>query len=165
MSLSRGKSFLPDLIALEKAITLEGTVTMEANSIYRIDNKAQYYSFVKIIVRHSFLSVRCWRPRFEPDALEKRPPRESEEELERWKACAVAVLLLILLVVYVAVVSAPIFMRLARLILAGNGLRELTLPRGTTAARSGGTKKRYQCRPISAAPKWLQHGCPAIGRD
>lgn len=29
-------------------------MTTEANSIYRIDNKAQYYSFVKTIMRHSF---------------------------------------------------------------------------------------------------------------
>ena len=38
------------------------------------------------------------------------------------------ILHLILLVVYVAVVSAPISMRLAGLILARNGLRELPLP-------------------------------------
>ena len=38
------------------------------------------------------------------------------------------ILLLILLVVYVAVVSAPISIRLVGLILARNGLRELPLP-------------------------------------
>jgi hypothetical protein len=77
----------------------------------------------------------------------------------------VTILLLILLVVYVAVVSAPISMRFARLILTGSGLRELALPRGSTTVRSAGVEKRYQCRFISAAPKWFRLDWPAIGRD
>lgn len=57
------------------------------------------------------------------------------------------ILLLILLVVYVAVVSAPISMRLAGLILARNGLRDLPLPPGSTTVRSGAPKSGHQCSP------------------
>ena len=70
------------------------------------------------------------------------------------------ILLLILLVVYVAVVSAPISMRLAGLILARNGLRELPLPAGSTTVRSGTPKSG-----ISAAPKWLRRDSHAIVRN
>ncbi len=48
-----------------------------------------------------------------------------------------AILLFILLVVYVAVVSTPISMSLAGLILARNGHRELQLLPGSTTVRSG----------------------------
>ena len=90
----------------------------------------------------------------------KGPPRESEEDSGDRKACAMTILLLILLVVYVAVVSAPISMRLAGLILARNGLRDLPLPPGSTAARSGAPKSG-----ISAAPKWLRRDCQANVRN
>ena len=67
------------------------------------------------------------------------------------------VLLVILLVVYAAVLSAPISTRLVGLILARNGLRELSLPAGSTTVRSGAAKSG-----ISAAPKWLRRDCHAI---
>ena len=70
------------------------------------------------------------------------------------------ILLLFLLVVYVAVVSAPISMRLAGLILARNGLRELPLPRGSTTVRSGAPKSG-----ISAVSKRLRHDYHAIVRS
>jgi len=37
--------------------------------------------------------------------------------------------------------------------------------RGSTTVRSAGVEKRYQCRFISAAPKWFRLDWPAIGRD
>jgi hypothetical protein len=67
------------------------------------------------------------------------------------------ILLLILLVVYVAVVSAPISTRLAGLVLAHNGLRELPLSAGSMAVHSGAAKNG-----ISADPKWLRRDCHAI---
>ena len=67
------------------------------------------------------------------------------------------ILLLILLVVYVAMVSTPISMSLAGLILARNGLRELRLPPGSTTVRS-----RVPKSSVSAAPKWLRRDCQAI---
>ena len=70
------------------------------------------------------------------------------------------ILLLILLVVYVAVVSAPISMRFAGLVLARNGLRELPLPGGSTMVRSGTPKSG-----ISAAPQWLRRNWHAIVRN
>ena len=70
------------------------------------------------------------------------------------------ILLLILLVVYVAVVSAPISMRLAGLILARNGLRELPLLGGSTTFRSATPK-----RGTSAAPEWLRRDRHAIVRS
>jgi hypothetical protein len=70
------------------------------------------------------------------------------------------ILLLILLVVYVAVVSTPISMSLAGLILARNGLRELPLPPRSTTVRSRPPKSG-----ISAAPKWLRRDCHAIVRN
>jgi len=70
------------------------------------------------------------------------------------------VLLVILLVVYAAVLSAPISMRLVGLILARNGLRELPLPVGSTTVRSGAAKSG-----ISAAPQWLRRNWHAIVRN
>ncbi len=70
------------------------------------------------------------------------------------------IVLLILLVVYVAVVSAPISMRLVGLILARNGLRELPLLGGSTTFRSAMPKSG-----TSAAPKWLGRDSHAIVRN
>ena len=71
------------------------------------------------------------------------------------------ILVLILLVIYVALVSAPTSMRLAGLIVARNGLRELPpLPPGSTTARSGAPRSG-----VSAAPKRLRRDRHAIVRN
>jgi hypothetical protein len=68
------------------------------------------------------------------------------------------ILLLILLVAYVAVVSGPVSMRLAEVILARSGLRALPpLPPGSTTARSGAPRND-----VSAAPKWLRRDRHAV---
>jgi len=60
------------------------------------------------------------------------------------------ILLLILLVVYVAVVSAPISMRLAGLILARNGLRELPLPADRRRSVQG-RRKAASVQPLNGS--------------
>jgi hypothetical protein len=57
------------------------------------------------------------------------------------------ILLLVLLVVYVAVVSAPISVRLAGLILARNGRRELPLPAGSTTGPFRVAERRHRSGP------------------
>ena len=65
------------------------------------------------------------------------------------------ILLLILLVVYVAVVSAPISMRFARLILTGSGLRELALPgdrrRSVQRASKSGISAGLSVQPLNGS--------------